>query len=217
MPGSGKRVLVFDPRTGTQTRLGPDLNEEKRSLGLTDAGLEEKYTGGVLANNGCIYAIPRQANRVLKIDPSIQKVTCIGDSFFHEEEEAEADKGGVHVPSSGPRLWLDGALGGDGCIYCCPHDADYIMRINPEDDSTALVGPDLSHFMKEGKRGAKWLGAVADNNGAVYMVAHETDFMLKVTPPASSGREPEVSPLETDLSEFGGSKFIGGVLGTDGK
>ena len=84
-----------------------------------------------------------------------------------------------------------------------PHDADFILRIDPKDDSTSLVGPDL-----KGKKGAKYLGAVSDNEGCVYIIPHEADNVIKITPPAAEGGELRFTLLDTNLSDFGDRKFV---------
>ena len=77
-----------------------------------------KWDGGVLGNDGCIYAIPFNASRVLRIDP--------------------AAPGGAAVELIGPDLsthgygkWAGGVLGNDGCIYAVPRNASRVLRIDP--------------------------------------------------------------------------------------
>ena len=42
---------------------------------------QDKYLGGSLGSDGCIYGIPGHAKQVIKIDPTTQKVSLIGGPF----------------------------------------------------------------------------------------------------------------------------------------
>lgn len=57
---------------------------------------QDKFLGGVLGSDGCIYGIPGHSKHVLKIDPSTGEISLIGG------------------PYHGKFKWLRGALGPDG-------------------------------------------------------------------------------------------------------
>ena len=57
--------MKIDPIAQAVQMLGPDLSEH---------GGGDKWMGGVRGPDGCVYGIPREANRVLKVDPETQAV-----------------------------------------------------------------------------------------------------------------------------------------------
>ena len=115
VPGEAKRVLKFDPATGTCELIGPELK-----------GGEGKYATAVLGDDGKIYGIPVEAERVLRIDPATQNVDLIGESL-----------------GEGGAKWFGGARGEDNCIYCIPACAERVLRIDPKAESAECVGPSL--------------------------------------------------------------------------
>jgi hypothetical protein len=61
-------------------------NEEDETTTITDAYKERhtpwKYHGGAISpHDGCIYAIPQSAKRVLRIDPTTEKCSFVGPDF----------------------------------------------------------------------------------------------------------------------------------------
>ena len=73
---------------------------------------DNKWYGGVLAPNGCIYGIPYNSTTVLKIDPSTDTVSTFGSL-------------------SGDNKWMGGVLAPDGCIYGIPHNSTTVLKIDP--------------------------------------------------------------------------------------
>lgn len=64
------------------------------------------YHGGNFSSaTGCIYAIPANANRVMKFNPYTDEVTFIGSDY-----------------GEGKQKWYGGIEGSDGCIYGIPHN-----------------------------------------------------------------------------------------------
>ena len=69
-----------------------------------------KWLGGVLAPNGCIYGIPRNSTTVLKIDPSDDSVSTFGSL-------------------SGSNKWSSGVLAPNGCIYGIPNNSTAVLKL----------------------------------------------------------------------------------------
>ena len=74
---------------------------------------EGKWWGSVLARNGYIYLIPFYANKVLKIDPSTNTTTLIGDDL-----------------GEGRAKWSGSRDGKNGCIYGVPCRAKAVLKLN---------------------------------------------------------------------------------------
>jgi hypothetical protein len=80
----------------------------------------DKWLGGTLHSDGCIYGVPGSVKTVLKIDPRTDEVT--------NEQEAK------HIPCSqkgGKFKWLRGAMTDEtGDMFGIPSNADVVFRIN---------------------------------------------------------------------------------------
>ena len=156
IPGESTAVLCFDPATGKASVFG-------------ELPTRLKYTDGVLASDGCIYAAPFNAKRALRIDPVARTATMIGDELGF--------KGGD---------WFTGAVGGDGCLYFPPRDASRVLRIDPTTQTVELVGDEL------GGEGTKWQGAFPGPDGCVYGVPYADKQLLRIDP--STGTATRVGP-----------------------
>lgn len=72
------------------------------------------YHGGNFSpTTGCIYAIPANANRVMKFNPYTDEVQFIGPDY------------GI-----GKQKWYGGIEGSDGCIYGIPHNETGTYRLD---------------------------------------------------------------------------------------
>ena len=67
IPANATRVLKIDPRNDTIDFIGPTFSRMK-----------QKWFGGIIGSDGCIYGIPHNATGVLRIDPREQEVTVLG-------------------------------------------------------------------------------------------------------------------------------------------
>ena len=95
-PGRAARVARFDPATGKVTYIGDDLGESDRY----------KWAGGVLCEDGLIYALPHSAaTRVLRIDPAKGTAERFGD-----------DVKSLNCPAG----WEGTTQGPDGKLYAVP-------------------------------------------------------------------------------------------------
>jgi len=118
-----------------------------------------KYLGGAKSKiDGCIYAIPGHAKRVLKIDPTSREVTLVGPVF------------------EGKYKWLRAAEGPDGALYGIPCHANRVLRILPKEDDDPeieLVGPEFP---------GEWLwhGGVMASDGAIYCIPQSATRVLRL-------------------------------------
>ena len=72
----------------------------------------DKYQSLALANNGKLYAAPRDASQVLEIDPVNQTTTLIGQDL-----------------GSGGNKYSSLALANNGKLYAAPRDASQVLEI----------------------------------------------------------------------------------------
>merc|ERR1712087_1007543 len=80
----------------------------------------DRYTVATLAANGCIYAPPCGANRVLEIDPSRSIVRVVGPAI---EGIPEVDNGGDKYQA------MVAALNGN--LYAVPYNSSRFLQICP--------------------------------------------------------------------------------------
>ena len=105
MPSGATSVLRFDPRTCKLSSFGH----------LEDTRRGEKYCSGLLSPSGrYIFGIPGRASRVLCIDTKLLTVQLIGEEYSIYKNK-----------------WRFGGIGGDGCVYCIPHEHRHVLRIDP--------------------------------------------------------------------------------------
>ena len=58
-----------------------------------------------------------------------------------------------------------------GSIYCAPHDANKVLKINPATQIATVVGPDIA----ETNQTNMWIGAETGGDGCVYMIPHHAN------------------------------------------
>ena len=158
--------------------IGPDL--------ITFQG--SKWDGGVLGSDGCIYAIPFNASRVLRIDDP----AAPGD--------AAVELIGPDLSTHGGHKWNGGVLGSDGCIYAIPSNASRVLRIDPAapgDAAVEPIGPDLSTHGGQKKK-KKWNGGVLGSDGCIYAIPFNASRVLRIDPAAPG--DAAVEPIGPDLS-----------------
>ena len=107
---------------------------------------QDKWLGGVLGADGCVYGVPGHARQVLKLEPNTGTVTTIGGPF------------------NGKYKWLRGVAAADGAIYCIPCHAETVLRIDcttSESVCTEVGGPLPGDW--------KWHGGVlSPHDGCIY-------------------------------------------------
>jgi hypothetical protein len=98
LPSNAPSILKVNPANNHVYTFGESV--------LRDCGdTSWLYHGGNLADNGYVYAIPANANRVCKFHPTTDAIELIGPTF------------------EGKQKWYGGIVGSDRCIYGIPHNA----------------------------------------------------------------------------------------------
>jgi len=194
--------------------------------GLTNSAPSQKWFGGVLAPNGKIYCIPRDATNVLIIDPSSPVVslsgtissasyvdstrilTCTGANFLNEVSvgdnfiitntvSAQPFMGYVQSVNSATSVTLIYALGVN-------LNAGQITGIEKthKADITTITG--LSSDAD------KWYGGILAPNGKIYCIPHSASSVLVIDPKTNTTSL--IPGVGTDAF-----KWVGGVLAQNGK
>merc|ERR1719229_1361759 len=88
---------------------------------------QNKWQNGFLGRDGAIYAIPCDADAVLRIEPSTGQVTTLGGGLL----------------GSGKDKWEGGVEGLDGAMYCLPQQSQVVLRIDPASAAAAAVRGDV--------------------------------------------------------------------------
>jgi len=192
---------------------------------------ENKWRGGVVGRDGCVYGIPCWATRVLKFDPSSNTNSLIGDvgeGLYKWSGGVLCPRGFIYgIPcnshhilkidpvegttslvggdlGAGRMKWISGVLANDGCIYCMPYDARHILRFDPVTEQTTLVGDDLGD-------GYKYSATVLSDDGTLAGIPFNASKVVKFDPRGST----TTTHIGQDLGN-GGAKWCGGVEGVDG-
>ena len=255
---SGETYEIAPEDRSAKIRLQQDLNGAKaysNELQVTgkefdsSAGLDEfgeldssldKWTGGVLAPNGKIYAMPWNYASPLEIDPVARTAAPFGSTSF----VSEAKYGG-------------GCLGSDGKIYAPPHNTLDYLKINPSNRTVTEIYLDVGHLGNRwwgGVKGlddqiygiphnnnfgvwlntstqktfsvrlpfpeqtGKWTGGVLAPNGKIYGIPNNASGILEIDPSLiSSGNPASAYKTFGNFDSFGIEKWQGGVLAPDGK
>ena len=87
--------------------------ERVNLIGQDLGSLSNKYYDLAVANNGKLYAAPRDASQVLEIDPVNQTTTLIGQDL------------------GGSTKYLSLALANNGKLYAAPGAASKVLEIDP--------------------------------------------------------------------------------------
>lgn len=186
IPGHALRVLVIDPTVEPPT-IAP--------IGPSFVG-HYKWLRGVRMSTGIIYGIPCHADAILRIDPHTDTVTTI--------DWDDKDPG---APAKGmPWKWHGGNVAKrDGCLYCIPQYAEYVLKIDPHTEKITFLmgdGPLLGRN--------KWYGGlVSPIDDAIYGINQNAKSILRIDPGTQR------VTLHGDFPE-GHYKWHGGVLGPDG-
>ena len=157
---------------------------------------QDKWLGGVLGSDGCVYGVPGHSKTVLRIDPKTDAVSTL-------------------LPTNGKPLigkykWLRGNLHPDGAIYCIPSHAPTVLKIDCTSDPpiiTEMGGPHPGDW--------KWHGAVlSPYDNCIYGIPQFAESVLKIDPQTQTTSE--IGGPFPGASPTGKHKWYGGLLGGDG-
>jgi hypothetical protein len=160
MPSDATSVLKIDPRTDRCTTISARARESN-TYRYDDPAIthsnnkplisneKNKYQGGVLSpRDGCIYAIPCNAQNILRIDtnmnvnvnhpniPVEEDDSSMKSILVDENKNKNDESWRVRVVGDLPSTkdkWQGAFLGRDGSIYGIPENADRILKITPPD------------------------------------------------------------------------------------
>lgn len=148
-----------------------------------------KWHSSVLAPNGCVYSPTANGSlKPLKYNPITNIATQIG-----------ALNGVVYGSYSS-------ALAPNAMIYCTPHRAGRVMKVNPSNDTTAYIGTD---YAATGTN--KWSGIANANNGKLYCAPFAFNQILEIDPTTDT-----TAMVGPDLSSKGTDKYISLTLARNG-
>ena len=157
---------------------------------------KDKWLGGVLGADGCIYGIPQCAVSVIKIDPKKQQVSTIGT-----------------LPGGGWK-WHGGVTGPDGCIYGIPANADTVLKIDPmTQEVMTLPFRYTCHHRDDGKY--KYLGGVLGPDGRIYCIPSDADRVLRIDP--ATNECVEIGETLEGRVDLKCNKWQNGFLARDGQ
>jgi len=172
--------------------------------------LEESYSGdslymsATLANNGKIYAPPKDAGRVLEIDPSNVGSTELATSKQLTEEY------------TGAFLYGTSVLAGNGKIYAAPCRADRVLEIDPHQESTGGDAPTSTQlpavYTKGNWNNFLYLTSVVAENGKIYAAPVNAGQVLEIDPTGD-----EVTSQQLPETYTGQWLYLSSVLANNGK
>ena len=183
IPGFADRILSIDVNVEPPklTLVGPELPGEF------------KWLRGIPIGN-IIYGIPCHSDAILKIDASTNEV-----SLLRWDE---------NLPGAAPPTqkwkWHGAAVSPyDGCIYCIPQAAEYVMKFDPKTEQISFIGPAFPGVNK-------WYGGLLGKaDGAIYGICQNASGILRIDP------KTQQCTIHGDFPT-GGYKWHGGVNHPDG-
>jgi hypothetical protein len=181
IPNHARRVAKFNPLDKSIAEIGPDFGDDGWG----------KWCGGAMTDSGVIYCPLSDSDRgILKIDTNTDNVT-----------ELDANL----LPERGHGMWASCALALDGCIYFMPHNANHMMKLDPNNnDAMSSIGDGL------GDERWKYSGTVIGIDGCVYGIPDSCSRIVKYDP---------INDITSFVGEEADEDFDchgNGVLGRDG-
>ena len=152
-----------------------------------------------------IYSIPSNAKKVLKVDLNTHSTS------FIDIDVPEGQYPNFSFDHS--NKWYGGILGADNAVYGMPYRTCAVLRIDTENDTASLVGPD------HGCKLFNWHGGLK-KDGQIYAFPSHADTVLKIdTTAASKGQHCTKLPIQRapyDKDTTKNYKWLGGSMGEDG-
>ena len=187
-PVGASRILITEPESGISwegldalTGNAPLPTELAFPLSISSYGGNNappffyKYTGGTLDPvSGNIYAMPRRANAILKIDTATDRAY-----------ELPLPAALISSTTNSTSKSFSSFLGPDGRIYSVPWDKDYLMWIDPATDEIGYE--DISHALaRSGSPNSLYYTYGATSGDSMYFAAGRATNILVITLPPSS-------------------------------
>ena len=143
-PRAGTRMLRYHLESRTASLVGAELGS-----------WPNKWFDCVVAADQKIYAMPSEANYVLKFDPATQETSRVGTKV------------------RGTNKYRGTVLGQDGAVYGIPQNAKQVLRFDPVTQVTSYVGDAHAGL-------AKWYGGVVASDGIMYGMACNARQILMI-------------------------------------
>lgn len=172
IPAHADCALKIVPDTDEVQPFGGPLG-----VGCYHAVTKYLYGGGVAGSDGEVYALPADADRVLRLVPATEEAVLVGGSL-NPGESARA------APSLWQDKWQNGYLAADGAIYGIPVNGSGVLRIVP---AAQPAGVEVS-VVGTLSGGKQWEGGVVAGDGNMYCVPLRSKHVLKIVPGCSEGR-----------------------------
>ena len=189
---------------------------------------EFKLGGIVKGRDNCFYCIPYRADQILKIDPSNDETTLVGEEYNYYEtwyngfadedfiygitcyanqflkyniKTETSELVGDDLGDDDDHKWISGAVADDGCLYCFPYEHNRILKFDPNDDTTIFVGEEIEDIRMLGDN-------IKAKNGCLYGI------------PYCASRVAKFNVATQHITFIGdyyedGDKWQGGVEGMD--
>ena len=135
-------ILKIDTNTDTVIVLDVNLLPE-RGHGL--------WAACALALDGCIYCMPNNAHRIMKLDPNDNDaMSSVGDDL-----------------GDGVYKCVGTVVGIDGSVYGIPHHSNRIIKYHPINDTTSIVGEEADEYFR------CCSDAAIGRDGCIYALANK--------------------------------------------
>jgi hypothetical protein len=195
IPSNAQHVLKVDLLTKS-TSLISVTGYDPTSYPNFSIDTTNKWYGGIVGRDNCVYGIPYRTCAVLKIDCSNDSATLIGPDYGTTKYNWH---GGIQV---------------HGKIYAHPSHANTVLVIDTNPDRTAQsqcteMPIHRAEYDTDPCPTYKWLGGSVGLDGNIYCPACDTSSVLKI----------DVTTNLCTTFGYAGTqknKWQGGVLGRDG-
>jgi hypothetical protein len=164
IPFNASSLLQIDVRKCAARMDSSVVTHDTLPLDTRNIGLGlAKWSGGVLAPDGCIYCAPFEHERILQINTSVggtNAVALVGGAINDSVCGYSNQK-------------YDGAvLGSNGKIYFVPHSATCVLEFDPASQTMRSFGNELSGEW------SKWSGGALASDGCIHCVPANASEVL---------------------------------------
>ena len=158
-----------------------------------------KYRGGILADNGCIYTHGTHARAILKIDTSDDSVTEIAYPQEIVDAMVEGQSSSLSAENGNKSTSFFSYEGPDGKIYNTAWNIKYQVSIDPTDDSIEYTS--LSAVLENQDASNGWYTAGATDNNTSFIAPGVADRVLQINYPGySPAAYASVTPFSSSAS-----------------
>jgi hypothetical protein len=168
IPSNAKHVLKVDIATKT-TSLIPVAGYNPAAYPNFSIDSTNKWYGGIVGKDNCVYGIPYGTCAVLKIECATDTASLVGPDYGSTKYNWH---GGVQV---------------NGKIYAHPSHAATVLVIDTNPGSSSAVGQVCSElpieraaYDTDPRQNYKWLGGSVGLDGNIYCPACDTSSILKI-------------------------------------